>query len=147
MGHKLPVQDILTIISTALEKANEPQLRVLRPSCSTLHSNFSFRWWNNLIKWDGNYQDSLTIHILTSQAKAEIAGTVWSACWEPSSIPMVPISITKSKDPNRCCLSLFKTLPVFQLLWEPFFASMILMDLFTESGVLPSSPFSMIELD
>lgn len=111
---------------------------------STCH--FSFRWWNNLIRWVGNYQDSLTIHIFTLQAKVEIAGRLWSTCWEPSSVPMVPILILKSKDLN-CLPALFKTLPVFQLLWEPFFSSRILPDLSTHSGVFPSSPFSMIELD
>lgn len=47
----------------------------------------------------------------------------WSSCWKPSSIPMVPILILKSKDLNCLLLVLFKTLPVFQLLWAVFLQS------------------------
>lgn len=103
---------------------------------STCH--FSFRWWNNLIRWVGNYQDPLTIHIFTSQAKVEISGKLWSACWELSSIPEVPILILKSKDLNSLLLTIFKTLPLFHVLWEPFFPSRILTDLSTHSGVFLS---------
>lgn len=104
---------------------------------STCH--FSFRWWNNLIRWVGNHRASLAVHIFTSQTKSELAGKLWSMCWERGSIPLAPILVQTSKYLNY--LAVFKALPIFQTV------RVSMRDLLAHSSVLSSSPFSMVELD